>query len=392
MAYTLYDSSTLLFKPGVYKATKSYFLKPTGATGCLTQARATTSGRFNQNGIVEEDTLAVNVPCVDYNGRDPRYCPQLVVDKQRTNHIKDSNDIAGSGTSWLTTNVTIDSQITAPNGLTEGNVIQYAASTADNFRQQNLGLTNGTVYEFVLWVKIPEGHTGNKYRVRHYDGTTTSAIAQPVFDNQGWVRYAYEFTASGAANEFISLYNAAGGDVHSGQIAVWGAMVVVKGSHLHIKTTTAAVTRNADTCSYANLQSASVFSATAGTIMADIRLNIGTGNAGVLKIGNSGSTNYIEPEGQTIKLVSGATTQNTGNILTDNGNDEFDGKLAISWNATSCLISINGSTADASALTSFNPGDYTDLSIRSFVTPSFVRKLAAWNSKLTQDQLNLLTS
>lgn len=108
---SLLDTASLVITPNGTKASKLYSVVPSDGSGDMTVTRATTATRVNSAGLIE--SVASNVPRLDYsNGT----CPSILVEPQRTNILKYSEDLTNAVWSLIGTITRTANYGTAPDG------------------------------------------------------------------------------------------------------------------------------------------------------------------------------------------------------------------------------------------------------------------------------------
>jgi hypothetical protein len=213
-----YNDASLVLTANAFKAGKLYAVKGTD----LTVTRATSATRVNANGIIE--TVAANVPLIDHTGGG---CPTILVQPQRTNLLKYSQDFKNSvwtkvGSITLTKNYSV-----APDGTSTR--VQWDGTS---FYQIFQYISNSSPVYGSLYVKGVTGQT------IIFNGITIT------FNGQ-WQRIEGLLLIDG------SLYISISGSSASGTTAldyeIWGAQAEEGiGATSYIPTTSATVTRNAD--------------------------------------------------------------------------------------------------------------------------------------------------
>jgi hypothetical protein len=285
---SLLDTASLVVTPNGTKASKLYSVVPSSGAGDLSVTRATTATRVNSSGLIE--SVASNVPRLDYtNGT----CPSILVEPQRTNTLLQSENLATSWTSFrsvITTNVA-----TSPAGNSTADKIAQQTGIVDAggvFQTIILGI--GTTYTYSYYAKAG-GYNWTFARV--IDGVNNyyvwfnlatgvvgtivgSATGKIENAGNGWYRCSVTFNSAGLGNQVVTyVANTDNSDqVPSPDsvkgIFVWGQQLEA-GSYAtsYIPTTSASVTRNADTSTTS--LSSSIINASEGVLFLDYQpLNI----------------------------------------------------------------------------------------------------------------------
>jgi hypothetical protein len=267
----LFDDASLVVTPNGYKAGTLYSIKPTSGAGDMTVVRATTATRVNSAGLIE--SVAINVPRLDYLNAS---CPSLLVEPQRSNLQTYSDNIDNAV--YGKTNVTITANVTtSPDGTTNADKIVEDTTNAVH-RISNVGgvMTSATTYTSSFFAKkaerdqvyilIPTSVAATR-TVVVYNLTTgvssvvsgSSATSHSMVDyGNGWYRCIVTFTTTAVGTNLVGIYN--GAEDYAGTTSfglfLYGLMNEA-GSYptSYIPTTTAAVTRNADSISKTGISS-----------------------------------------------------------------------------------------------------------------------------------------
>jgi hypothetical protein len=357
----LFDDASLVVTPNGYKAGTLYSIKPTSGAGDMTVVRATTATRVNSAGLIE--SVAINVPRLDYTDST---CPRLLVEPQRTNLLKYSEQFDNAAWTKLNGTITANS-VTSPDGTINADKLVEDTSTG-NHRIVNSAfpVSNGTAYSqswYVKyfnnqWVQLNRGQEGSGYLnfdlingvVGNTGGITNYEIS--VMPN-GWYRISINYVVTGTfATAGISIlktninarYESYVGDGTSG-VYIWGCQYEQSSYPTsYIPTTTAAVTRNADVISKTGISS--LIGQTEGTLYAEVDLSIQS-EAGlfrrILMISNGTETDstYLRvTSGNIVQFVSFDGTVQTliNSISSISGNV----KIAATYKTNEFKLYING--------------------------------------------------
>jgi hypothetical protein len=278
----LIDSASLVVTPNGYKTSKLYSIIPSDGTGDMTFARTgNTATRVNASGLIE--SVTANKPRLDYTNST---CPKLLLEPQRTNIVVRSEELDNA--SWLKSNATVSANsIASPDGTVDADKIVESATNSTHFVYQTFALTPSTDYTASVYLKAAERTRctirfsnlagANESLVNLATGTTDTGTLTNV--GNGWFRFSRTINSStGVGVPLINIFiaNSSGvtsylGDGTSGLYA-WGAQVEV-GAYAtsYIPTTTASVTRNADSCT--KTSATALIGQTEGTMFFDIELD-----------------------------------------------------------------------------------------------------------------------
>jgi len=255
---SLFESASLVVTPNGTKASKLYAIKPTSGAGDLSVVRATTATRVNSAGLIE--SVAVNVPRLDYTNST---CPSILVEPQRTNVIKYSEDF--SNVNWLTINFNVSANTTtAPDGTsTADKLIATTTNSAHAFYQ---AVPTGT-YTFSIYAKAAEETLFsmwlNDFSKRAIFDLSTGTITSSNVTNStitnvgnGWYRCTiYDTTLTSFAAIYGRSGNGYAGNGTDGMF-FWGAQSEAASyATSYIPTVASAVTRNADVISKTGISS-----------------------------------------------------------------------------------------------------------------------------------------
>jgi len=239
------------YVPGIGVAGTAYAEVPDRALGDLAFTRASSKTRTNAAGVIQ--TIANNVPPHDYRNADDSLStfPRLNLEPQRTNLMTYSE--AFTNASW-TKLATFSGTITVTDNY---NISPAGTSTASRLVINNLGAAyvakaftsvNATSYTMSIWAK---SNTSSNYTFQLRDGYSGS-VSGNLTVTPTLQRFTFTFTASGTTAELQFRTIVLG----SYDVSIWGAQLEA-GAYptTYIPTTTAEVTRIADSASKTGLSS-----------------------------------------------------------------------------------------------------------------------------------------
>jgi len=280
MSTPFYDLASLVVVPSGYKSGKIYAQKPLTTDGQLTFTRASTATRVNASGLIE--TVSSGVPRLDYLNST---CPRLLLEPQRTNTSPYSEQFttgwASSAGSPVTANTTV-----SPSGYQDADTI--AETGNGNYLYQAVTTSSGTFTVSVFAKKgsstnvgiglVAGGFTAGMSVQFNFDtqtfatptnhGSFTSISATSQSYGNGWYRLALTGTTASATTYFFVLGSLAG-SAYAANVRLWGAQCEA-GAYAtsYIPTTSAAVTRLADSASKTGISS--LIGQTEGTVFVEL--------------------------------------------------------------------------------------------------------------------------
>ena len=225
----------------------------------------------NQSKYYFPVTTGFNVPRIDYITGS---CPSVLVEPQRTNQLLQSENVSASPWGVLETTVT-ENVTTSPSGLLNADRVQATGvSSVHQVLQNAISYVSGSSYTTSFYIKkdtqdfiqisLPNAaFAGNRFANFNINtgvvgNTSLNVTASIVNAGNGWYRCILVSTASSTTSigtTSVFLVNSATSirneiNTLATSIFVWGGQIEVGTSVTsYIPTTTATVTRNADTIS-----------------------------------------------------------------------------------------------------------------------------------------------
>jgi hypothetical protein len=257
----LFNQASLVLVPSGYKSGKVYSEVPTDGDGDLTFTRASSATRVNSDGEIE--VVGSGIPRLDYSQGS---CPALLLEPQRTNlQVYSNSFISNWNLNDVTTSVgestLIDGQSTILMTENTANAVHRVVSTIVTT------LTIGQTYTMSFYVKsngsrnigLRTGITGTSANII-FNPNTQAVVSLPsgftaniTSANDGYYRYSITATAS-VSSDLLSIVMFSGTSlVYTGseESIYISACQTEAGSYAtsYIPTTSATVTRLADSCS-----------------------------------------------------------------------------------------------------------------------------------------------
>jgi hypothetical protein len=222
----------------------------------VTFARASSATYFDSSGTLV--SAATNVPRFDY---DPvtLAAKGLLIEESRTNLCLRSNEFGTSPWAVASASVSASANL-GPDGSPATTLA--VASAGNCFLYQSVAVTNAVVYTASVWARVTTG-TGKTYLSTN--GAVTDSIACSL--TTAWQRFTKTFTAD-SSTHFIVIGNTASLSDATTNIEIFGAQMEAGAfATSYVPTTSAAVTRAAETASMTGTNFSSWYNQTEGTFV-----------------------------------------------------------------------------------------------------------------------------
>jgi hypothetical protein len=416
---TLLQTASLLLVPSGYKSGKAYAQIPTNGNGDLTWGRASTANRTNGSGNIE--LMATDVPRLSYMYGS---CPALLLEPQRTNLLQRSEEFDNAY--WSKYLGTISSNVAiSPDGNTTADLIYPSISgplAGQLFRNISTGISSGNVITVSAFVKASGKNFAyiaeiqNSFNPAAYFNLTTGAITNIISGvtasmtqlTNSWWRISVTSTAgAGLYYAVIGSTDSAGSNVNTASgtngILVWGAQLEVGAySTTYIPTTTASVTRIADTFTRNNIYTNNLITSSGGTWFVELRNNIvytrDSATSGLrisdqlapsLGGGAIGNTlAIIRTSASSVRLQIVKQESLTFTSLFTTTTDIT--KIAIKWNGTTADVFVNG--IKVVSATAFAATLLQNLDCNPTDVPRFIQQMALYPTPLSDTDCTTLTT
>ena len=345
----------------------------------------------------------------------------LLVEEQRTNLLTYSEQFDNAAWNKPANTQLIANNVIAPDGTLSGDRI-LAISNGANSAKQFPSVSGDATYTFSVFIKASSSqwsfftlydNTSNVRRVwfnvntgvvgSSTVGGTFALVGSSIASvGNGWYRCSVTATTPvGISNCYFGVESASAdavvSDVTNGSIYIWGAQLeagIFPTSY--IPTTTAQVTRSADSASMIGTNFSSWYRADEGTLYGEY-LTIGTSSGWLLTL-DGGASNYLgiakANSGSTNRLTTVYSGVNQGNIdigsVANNTIYKLSGAYALNNNA----FSVNGSAVSTDTTVTI-PNGINKALIGSAFSQSIngtIKRLAYYPARLTNAQLQSLTA
>jgi len=388
----LLDTASLIVTPNGYKASKLYSIVPSDGTGDLAfSITGNTATRINSSGLIEG--VNANIPRLDYLSST---CPKLLLEPQRTNLLTYSNTFDNAIWQKVNLTVTPNSDI-SPDGT--NNAFLITTSANGDVLKQTVTVTPLTNYVFSFYAKRGTA-TNHKYSIYNNTGgsdivASTSYYSQT--NSSTYVRISVAFTTPASCVQIVLFTHRDSFSI--GTTFIYGAQLET-GSNAtsYISTTTASVTRNADSCSKTSISG--LIGQTEGTLFFNLKgfadnyvaNNFITFNDG--SIANQIGFNYAITTGliRGYFRVNSTTTTITSSVL-----KTIDSKIILRYNSSNnYTLFINGALiSSASAASGFSsPLSVLKFSQANDSDPYYgnLKSIVVWKTALSDSECITLTT
>jgi hypothetical protein len=379
-----------------------------------------TSGAFVWGAQLVEGTSALdyqmtetrlNIPRLDYSLGS---CPNILLEPQRTNSIRNSTMVGASvpstlPTNWVRQNTSGLTQTIVGVGTENGvnyvdiNLQGIATSQNDAYSfDQTISASIGQTWTSSWYFKLVTS-TPNAVRLamQEFNGATfLNVVTQDITPTTTLARYAQTKTlvGTGVTNVRAMIYvNFVIGQTYNTTIRL-AAPQMEQGAYAtsYIPTTSASVTRNADVISRGNIFTNGLITASGGTWFVDLRNNLQLTNAGtdrglLLNQLNTGTANGLAIRRfnanvrlQITKVLGGSST-----LLYTTTTDTS--KIAIKWNGTTADIFVNGVKVVAATAFAYTAMEFLATRAGEETTQN-INSMALFPTPLTDTQCIAITS
>jgi hypothetical protein len=343
------------------QGTSLYSVLPSSGVGDFQFNRSGSATRISAQGLIE--TVASGVSRLNYPMIDGvvKGCPHHILEPQRTNQIAYSEDFSNSA--WNKINgLTVQlSDVNSPDGTLTNSKIIVGSNTGDFGIYDDVSALSGSQYIISIfakkgstkYIRLREGYSSSQIVVNLENGVVVSDInASDInIENYGndWYRLSYKFTAASTAQVVCYIHDNENNSSYTGNgqyLYVYGASIE-QGSYptSYIKTTSAAVTRSAETANGSG--DAATFNDSEGVLMVETTfkqlthnnlISLTNGQVGniVQVYANTNDKNklfiYLSFDGQVIAASS---------LVEINDIEEYN-KISIKYKSGSTKVYING--------------------------------------------------
>jgi len=288
------------------QGTSLYSVLPSSGVGDFSFTRSGSATRINAQGLIE--TVASGVSRLNYQMIDGvvKGCPHHILEPQRTNLVTYSEDF--NDASWIKTDSSVTSGFLSLNGtLNADKLIPNTDNTPNHYIRKTVSISNLTDYSYSFFAKKGEYNfvstylsaLGGAYSWDLENGVVIFG-SNAFIENygNGWYRCGLNATSSSTslsyriyANKYSDRNISFQGDGTSG-VYIWGAQLEESSYPTsYIKTTSAAVTRSAETANGSG--DAATFNNSEGVLMLETAALADSSNFRNFSLSDGSTSNLI---------------------------------------------------------------------------------------------------
>jgi hypothetical protein len=377
------------------QGSKFYSVLPSNGVGDFDFTRSGSATRINSQGLIETVASGVsrlNYPLIDgvVNG-----CPSHLLEPTKQNVLQRSEEFDNAY--WINNGVTINAnQTISPSGDLSADLLTGVSGGFGVVRFSTWSATNKVASCFAKkgstnLFKIANGSGGaGGVTFNLENGTVTNEDSgfEGSIENygNGWYRCTAIDTL-GRSGTFSLGVTAA-----SESIYIWGAQLESGYKTSYIPTTTAAVTRSAETVASAG--DASTFNSQSGALFGEFKTDPDGGNflISISEDNNNSGAVFIGANASE-KIY---TYYNSANYVSDiNSYDSFN-KVCISWGSDGVKVYINGLSKTVLGSQALSTSNYNNIKFsRANTSLKFlgqIKDLRVYKTALTDQELQTLTT
>jgi len=297
----------------------------------------------------------------------------LLIEEQRSNLLLRSSEL---GTTWTLAG-TGPASLSAdaaqgPDGATSADRISGSSSNADRV-QQTVSVSASTNYAVSHYVKNASGSTQSKTHISFPNSGVTNSEIYPLWsgsavasitpigaaigafslEGAGFYRISLRCVSNGSdtGTATVRMYPADGQGATVKYLDFWGSMLEATTTDYpyatsYIPTTSAQVTRTADSITVTSSNFTGIHSATVGTIYAEFNLNAASGTRPIVSLDDNTANErielYVSGTSLKFKVVDGGVTQCDISIGTVAADTFY--KAAVAWSANDFAGCLSGGT------------------------------------------------
>ena len=385
----LYNKAGLVNIPVGYKDGFLYNIKPIDDTLAFRFNRNSAATRVNEQGLIE--TVGVDEPRIDYT--DSLTSPALLLEPQRSNYLKNNEDLQGDGWSNIG-GLTLEFNQDDPFG--GSNAVKMTDFNDINDRYDFFTTKTGVNGETVTYSGYYKG--SGTIRIGLNTGTGIGGSTEIDINlTDEWVRHEITVKFTSAVTGNYRAHTAITRTTNNDAVVYLSYPQIEVGSYATsiIKTEGSTVTRATETCNGAG--NASTFNDSEGVLYAEIAaladngtfrlISLDGGHGNDLRLGYRNTSNAIY-----YQVRSGDVSQ-AFQIYTTTDVKQFH-KVAVLYQQNNFKLFINGVNvlSDPFGITPVGLNDISfDLKSNALFYGK-VKSLAVFNEALTDEELQQLTS
>lgn len=284
--------------------------------------RTTTATYYGSNGLIQ--TASSGVARMSYNPANLTVAPKLLLEAAATNLLTYSEQFDNAAWVKVATATVTPNSTVAPDGATTADTVNLPAS-GDRINTTAISVSGSTTYTFSVWLS----GSGTMNMTLNTSGGTFKTVTQSVTLTPTLTRYRLSITTNSDNTGLYSIigrYDGVSGAGTATSCVAWGAQLEQSAYPTsYIPTTTAQVTRNADTSTSAQTtRAADVANMTGANFSSWYRQDEGTiyVDANMRDNITTGFQNFVS--------INDSTTSNSVTVVANGSGDVINGEVRTS--------------------------------------------------------------
>lgn len=400
----------------------------------ITFTRASSGSYFDSDGVMQ--FASTNTPRFDHNPV-TKESLGLLIEGQRTNLLTYSQGLDDAV--WIKSNATITittNTVVAPDGALTGDKLVESIGFSGVQIRQDVSVAINQIVTFSCYIKAAER---NLFRLTVQNGSSTGDFFRGQFNAEsgqflasasfgvatinsvlitnvgnGWFRASVTGTLGTAtgtttARCFVQVIeinvSIGAGGAYTGNgvsgINIWGVQIESGAFPTsYIPTTVSAATRNADSALISGVNFSSWYNQIKGTILGEYRyLSTGVANQYALSINNNSANESINiitstPNSGRVIITTGGVSQADFGSFSFSSGQLVKRAIAIASNNTATVVN-NGTVATDNTVNLPTPNQFS-IGAANYIPGSqingYIKRIAYWNRRLANTELQLLTT
>ena len=376
--------------PSGYGVGKVYSVLPSDGAGDFVFTRGSVGTRMNRDGLIE--TVAIDVPRLNYEETGAEACPNLLLEPEGRNEVLHSEDFSNAVWDAESDVVITPNSASSPDGTLNADKIVFTNDGGIGRLDQDVTVLDGLDYTISIYARGEVG--GEQVMFAFKDGSNAGSNGIIRTLTNEWVRYEETFTSTGTSRGLQVRFESA---TPAQTIYLWGAQLEQdEFATSYISTTTAEVVRNADLAIADYISNVD-----GGVLLLDMKQLVEKGENYTIQLDDDSSSDrvmlrYSASSNSIFAGIWSATTSQWSTSFNFGADTDFN-KFAVRWQANDFSLWVNGVEVGTSSTTGTVPVSLTKVRMTSsFASTSSigfkVKQLSVYDEYLSNADMIELTT